>query len=181
MSNSFGFENSASWGSAGIALGLGIIEGQQREQRHREIVHAIQNSGRVNNMATDIALMRAEHQLKDKDALVDQLQRQIAEYRQRDADRVQSISKLNAAQEASVDAMQRLIDRQQKIIDGQAKLIASKDDLLQLQQRRIELKDEAILRADKQHAALKSENGELEFQVKICLGRIERFKKLCGW
>jgi len=43
MSNGFGFENSGSWGGAGIALGVGIIEGRIEAQRHRELVAAIQN------------------------------------------------------------------------------------------------------------------------------------------
>ena len=181
MSNSFGFENSASWGSAGIALGLGIIEGQQREQRHREIVHAIQNSGRDCHMDTEIALIQAKYQLEGKNELVDQLQELVAAYRQRDADRLQSIANLNAAQKARVDAMQRLIDRQQSIIDKHAKLIASKDESLQLQKRQIETKDLAIAQQGQQIVCLKQLIGALETQVEICLTRIDRFKKLCGW
>ena len=149
MSNSFGFENSASWGSAGIALGLGIIEGRQREQRHREIVHAIQNSGRDCNMDTEIALIQSKYQVERKDAQIHEMQALLDMYRMLDAERVQEIEKLRAALKSSEAAAKKLVDRQNEIIGHQDKYFEAVDAVINGKNRRLAEKDRAISEMNK--------------------------------
>jgi myosin heavy subunit len=116
MKNDIDMGTSGSWAAAGLALGVGIVEGRQAAQRHREnllmqqrIVNALNLRNSQLN-ASDQARRQAEMRLLDSMIEVNNLSEQLVNSQNMERQRIARISELRESLVTMIEVSEQQAD-----------------------------------------------------------------------
>ncbi len=177
----------AAWGGAGLALGIGLIEGQIDERRHQEVLRAL-NVTRSSeayiadlhnaNIEAEVLLLQTRFRADRKTEQISRLNTIVTHYKAVDASRLEAITSLRDTLVRYDASTQRLLAQKSQLVAAQDLLVAKKNKIIELLTKSVDDTREVLAASAEQISLLKTDVATLENLVDIHSKRADRLTKL---